>query len=115
MTDWIEALLPRKSACGSASAIKVAAELAFTDANREVRQARIVLTTDGKLARAARGEVYLPVLVDVEVDVPLVADEVLEDAEARTALNTLGIAEVSAVTVLEALVDRAIADGPTDA
>jgi superfamily II DNA or RNA helicase len=104
---WLEALIPqRRRGPGSAAAVKVAAELAHTEADRSMRQARIVLTDENRMVTARKDSVYLPASVDVDVDVPIVAAEVMADADAVDALKRLGLLEVSARTVLSALIDR---------
>ncbi len=111
--EWLEALAPStRNARGSCSAIKVAAALVHSDLDRDMRSASIVLTRDGQMLPPRRGIVYLPAAlnVDVDVDVRIVHHDVVEDAEALEALKILGLLEVSAVTVLDALVERAVGD-----
>jgi len=109
--EWLEALLtPRKSAQKSASAIRVASTLAHSAADAEMRRAKIVLTSGEMLARPQRGAVYLPAEVDVDITAPIVHRDVLTAADADDDLRTLGILEVSATTILDALVDRVTSD-----
>ena len=110
--DWLEVLISRKSPRGSACAVKVAANLAHTEAEEGMKKARIILTREGKLARPVRGAVYRPAEVEVDVEVPLVAPELLEDGGVLEALEELRIAEVSTMTVLEAVLDRALIAPP---
>jgi superfamily II DNA or RNA helicase len=107
--DWLEVLaMSRTGAKGSASAIKVAAELLRSDLETDMRSAKIVLTTSGSMVSPRRGTVYLPGPVEVDVKVAIVHPEVVADEDARAALVELGITEVSPATVLEALLERAV-------
>lgn len=109
VAPWLEALLRSGGdARGSASAVKVAAELMTTDLRQEAHKARIVLTDKGTLVVPVRGAVFLPADEPVEVDVPLVHPKVLEDPAVREAFEALRIAVVSPDTVLDALIDRTV-------
>ncbi len=106
---WLEALVrsPRDYE-GSAAAVRVAAELIRSPIRDEVLRARIVATHQGKLVPPARGAVFLPAVDEVDVDVPIVAAEVLSEPGALDAFGELQIAVVSAETVLDGLIDRAV-------
>lgn len=106
---WLEALLRSpKDAGGSAAAIRVASTLVNTDVRQEVLRAKIVLTEGGTLVSPVRGTVFLPTEEDVDVDVPIVDAAVLEHEGVGEAFDALRIAVVSADTVLDGLIDRAV-------
>lgn len=106
---WLEALIhSRTDARGSACAVRVAAALVGGDARQDILKAKIVLTEKGTLVAPVRGALFLPADEEVDVDVPLVAARVLEQAGAAEAFASLRIAVVSSDTVLDALVDRAV-------
>jgi superfamily II DNA or RNA helicase len=107
--EWLEALVPAgRAATGSAAAVKVAAAVAHSDVGQDMRGAKIVLTSTGDLIPPRRGAVYLPAEVDVDVDVQIVGADVMADADAVVALEVLGLLRVSAATVLDALLERAV-------
>ena len=106
--DWLAALIPKaKQASGSACAVQVAALLAYTEHDADMRSARIVLTAEGKLVPPKRGVVWLPSDVSADLDVTLVHPDVAADPAARAAFKKLGIEEVAPATLLNALLDRA--------
>lgn len=110
--EWLEHLaMSGVGAKGSASAVKVAAELLRSDAEAEMRSAKIILTSAGSYVGPRRGTVYVQGSVDVDVKVALVHPDVVADDEARGALALLGITEVSPATVLDALLERAVTPG----
>ena len=107
--EWLESLAgARRGAKGSASAIEVAAALLRSEAERDMRSAKIVLTSSGSMVSARRGTVYLPGPVEVDVKVAIVDADLAADDDARAALTELGITEVSPATVLDALLERAV-------
>ncbi|MDX8152089.1 DEAD/DEAH box helicase family protein [Patulibacter brassicae] len=106
--DWLEALIGRRKIEGSAAALRVATALVFSEADAGMRKAKMILTADGRLVPPTRGLIFRPAAVDVDVDVPLVASELLEEEGVPEALDALKVQQVSAATVLDALVDRAV-------
>ena len=107
--NWLEHLaMSGAGAGGSSSAIRVAARLRRSDAEADMRTAKIVLTASGSLVSPRRGTVYLPGPVEVDVKVAIVHPEVVADDEARLALGELGITQVSPATVLDALLERVV-------
>jgi superfamily II DNA or RNA helicase len=104
-TSWLEALVGDRNAAGSAAAVKIAAALTEEGLapRHEVDRARIVLTSDGELARPDPEEVFLRSEYDAADDEIVYVDAALsEDPDVCAALAVLGIEAVDAAADLEA-------------
>lgn len=109
LAKWLEALVSVGVPSASTAAIRTAAAIYAhpTTERRQrdrVREARIVLTESGDLVGPRSETVFVP-RGDGKAtpNVPLVHRDIVADADARCALQVLGIREVDASSELEAL------------
>ena len=106
--EWLGALIGADPVEGSVAAVKVAAALldeepGFRDA---LRDAAIVALEGGALRKASEPGIYRPAPLPIEVPALYVHERLLADEAARSALERLGIPQIDAVRVLEAIVRK---------
>jgi superfamily II DNA or RNA helicase len=112
MDVWLEALAEDRTPEASVAALRVASIIVRVDSGRasEVRDAAIVLSSDGRLLRPVPGDVFLPGSYEaLRSDLDFVHPEVAGDERGRVALDVLGIHPVDASGELETFVAEGLA------
>ncbi|MDT0308367.1 helicase-related protein [Streptomyces sp. DSM 44917] len=110
VTEWLEALTADRQPASSALALRIAADMEQVGSGHatEAVGARILLTEEGDLVRPARGRIYRRSAVGGEGlrdDLTYVHPDIANDADARRALDALGIPEADAEGRFRAVLD----------
>ena len=112
---WLEDVAKQGTVASSLAALQLAGKAGFRGQGPgDPKQARIILTSDGRLVNAATPRLFFYSGQESDPTATFVAEEVTANDEARAVLVALGVKELAPLAVLKLMLDRARTEQPVD-